>query len=146
MSAICIKCGGTRARYDQICPSCGLRPEGESLLVAWLLSSENLSSEELSAAAERVRTGESIRPSRRMIDRARKALGKHFMSDPGLTTKQRVALLATSLFLTPLPGWVLGLWWRNQRPRAAIQALALSAPATVLFTALVLGLNYMARG
>jgi len=135
--AVCVRCGGERAGFDQICPSCGQRPEGEGLLVAWLLSSENLDNEELSRVQERVRTGESIRPSARMIDRARRQLGSHFATDAGMDVRQRVLLLTTSLLLTPLVGWVLFFWWRQDRPRASLQALALSLPATVLFTVLV---------
>ena len=30
--AVCVRCGGERADFDQICPSCGHRPEGEGLL------------------------------------------------------------------------------------------------------------------
>lgn len=139
--AICVRCGGERAGFDQICPSCGHRPEGEGLLVAWLLSDRNLGPEELRQAQARVRKGEAIKPSARMLDKARRALGSHFDTDFGLDTRQRLALLGTSLFLTPLVGWVLFAWWWTSRPRAAVQALALSLPATVLFTALVLWLR-----
>lgn len=136
--AVCVRCGGERPDYTQTCPRCGHRPEGEGLLVAWLLSSENLGDAELDATAERVRAGDAPKPSPRMLDRARRALGSHFATDLGLTTGQRLALLGTSLFLTPLVGWVLFAWWWNSRPRAAVQALALSLPATVLFTVVVL--------
>ena len=70
--------------------------------------------------------------------RARKALGTHFSSDPGLTGGQRLLLLATGLVLTPLPGWVLWAWWRVERPRAALQALGLSLPASAVWFAGVL--------
>ena len=140
--AVCVRCGGFRANYRLICPHCGHRADGEGLLIAWLLSSEHLGDEQLEQAAERVRGGESIRPSERMLERARRALGTHFSSDPGLDTGQRIALLFTSLLLTPLVGWVLWFWWRRSRPRAAIQALGLSLPATAIFTALVLWLRF----
>lgn len=140
--AVCVRCGGFRADYREICPHCGHRPEGEGLLVAWLLSAEHLRQDQLEATSERVRSGESIRPSQRMIDRARRALGTHFASDPGLTGWQRIGLLATSILLTPLVGWTLFLWWRRSRPRAAIQALGLSLPATAVFTALGLWLMF----
>ena len=61
--AICVKCGGERTRYDQICPSCGHRPEGEGLLVAWLISDQHLSDEALSRTQARIRAGESIQPT-----------------------------------------------------------------------------------
>lgn len=50
-----------------------------------------------------------------------------------MTLNQRLALLATSLLLTPLVGWTLWFTWRGRRPRAALEALALSLPASVLF-------------
>jgi hypothetical protein len=139
--AVCVRCGGFRAVFRDICPHCGHRPEGEGVLVAWLLSEENLDPERLQAAAERVRGGEVIRPSDRMIERARKALGTHFSSDPGLTVAERAGLLALGLLVTPLPGWVLWAWWRRERPRAALQALGLSLPASALWFAGVLWLG-----
>lgn len=134
--AVCVRCGSLRADYRQICPHCGHRPEAEGLLVSWLLSDENLDEAQLEAASRRVRGGESIRPSERMLERARRALGTHFTSDPGLSVGERFALLATSVLLTPLVGWVLWFWWRGRKPRAALQALALSLPATAFFTVL----------
>jgi hypothetical protein len=139
--AICVRCGGARADFAAICPQCGHRPDDEGRLVAWLLSSSNLSSEELDAVQKRIISGEAIRPSERMLAKARAALGRDFTSDAGLTTKQRLLLLATSLLVTPLVGWVLFVWWYRVRPRAAIQALALSLPASVLFVILILYLR-----
>jgi hypothetical protein len=135
---VCVRCGTFRTEYRQICPSCGHRPEGEGLLVAWLLSEEHLPAADVDAVAARVRSGEVIRPSEKMLDRARHALGAHVTSDPGLSTGQRLMLLATSLLITPLVGWVLWYWWRKERPRAALQALGLSLPASVAMTVLVL--------
>ena len=140
MRAVCLRCGASREHYDRICPSCGHQPAGDGLLVAWLLSDANLSEAELDGVAERVRKGESVHPSRRMLRRARRALGADFSTDPGLSVGQRLALLATSLLITPLVGWVLAIWWREQKPRAALQALALSLPASVLFFGLGLWL------
>ena len=139
--SVCLRCAAERTRYDQVCPSCGHTPTGDGLLVAWLLSSQHLSDAELEAAAAHIRDNKPLRPSNRQLDIARRALGTHYDSDPGLTRRQKAALLATSLLLTPLPGWVLWASWRGQRPRAAWQALALSAPATLLFTAAVLWLR-----
>jgi len=136
--AICVKCGGERTRYDQICPSCGHRPEGEGLLVAWLISDQHLSDEALSRTQARIRAGESIQPTAKAQQIARRALGRHFSTDEGLTTRERLALLATSILATPLVGWVVFVWWWNDKPRAAMQALALSLPATVIFTGVVL--------
>jgi hypothetical protein len=133
MKSVCLRCGAIRGGFDQICPQCGHRPEGEGLLVAWLLSSANLAPEELQRASERVAGGEVIRPSGKQLDRARKALGRHFSVDPGLSLASRVSVLACALVLTPLPGLVLAAFWRNERPRAALEAFALSAPASVLY-------------
>ena len=144
--AVCVRCGADRATHDQICPTCGHRPEEEGLLVAWLLSSANLDDEALDQVQARIRAGESIRPSGRMLDKARRALGAHFDTDRGLSSRERWALLATVLFVTPLVGWVLGAWWWNERPRAAIQALALAIPATVLTTAAVWWISAGASG
>lgn len=139
--AICVRCGSIRANFETICPSCGHRPDDEGRLVAWLLSSENLSETELEDVRHRIAGGERIRPSARMLAKAKIALGRDFSSDQGLSTSQRVLLLGTSLLVTPLVGWVLFIWWYRDRPRAAIQALALSLPASVLFTILVLSLR-----
>lgn len=131
--AVCGRCGGRKPDYDRICPHCGFRPEGDGLLVAWLLSSHHRDAAELDAIADRIREGELVRPSKRMLAAARRGLGRSWGSDPGMSRRQRLALLATSLLLTPLVGWVLALWWWGSRPRAALQALALSAPASALF-------------
>jgi hypothetical protein len=135
--AVCLRCGADKGAFDQICPSCGHRPEGEGLLVAWLLSDQSLTGPQLDDAAARIRSGTSIRPTERMLARARAALGRDEARDPGLTRPQRLALLATSLLLTPAVGLVTWAWWRTERPRTAAQALWLSAPAGVAFLVLV---------
>jgi hypothetical protein len=129
--AVCIRCGADKLSYDRICPSCGQRPEGEGLLVAWLLSDAHLNAEQLDRAASRVRRGEAIRPSDKMLALARLKLGTH-QPDLGLPPLQRRALLATSLLLTPLVGFTLWFWWRESRQRAATEALWLSLPASAL--------------
>ncbi|MCA9494028.1 MAG: hypothetical protein KC621_29070 [Myxococcales bacterium] len=139
--SVCVRCGGERERHDQVCPSCGHRPDGDGLFVAWLLSTENLSEAELDGVRDRIRSGEVIRPTERMLARARRALGADFASDAGLDTRQRMLVLATSLLLTPLPGLIVGVWWWNDHPRAARQALALSLPASLGFFLLVLYLR-----
>ncbi|MEZ4240803.1 MAG: hypothetical protein R3F59_32540 [Myxococcota bacterium] len=60
---------------------------------------------------ERIRAGEVIRPSGRMLDKARRALGRHLETDAGLTVAQRLGLLATSVLVTPLLSGVLFVWW-----------------------------------
>ncbi len=140
--AVCVRCGAPRLDYAQICPSCGHRPEGEGLLVAWLLSEHNLDEEGLREAAERIREGHEVQPSRRMLDKARRALGSDFHSDPGLTVVQQLGLALIGIALTPLPGLVLWAWWRRQRPRAAVQALALSLPLGLVSAGIVLWALY----
>lgn len=143
MSAVCVRCAAERREWDQICPGCGHRPDEEGRLVAWLLSSENLTARELADVRKRILEGEVIRPSGKMLARARRALGYAFATDGGLSGSQRLSLLATSLIATPLVGLMLFLWWYRSRPRSAIQALALSLPATVAFTVLVLYFRYL---
>lgn len=141
MNSICPRCAERRGDFSDVCSACGHRPEDEGLLIAWLLSSEHLDDAGLDAAAVRIRDGQPIRPSGKMLEVARRALGRHFDTDPGMTRAHRVYLLACSLLLTPLVGWVLWFWWRADRPRAATQALALSAPASAL---LFVGVAYLA--
>ena len=139
--AVCVRCGSSRDGFASVCPTCGHNPTGDGLLVAWLLSEEHLNETELRHAAARIVAGEFVRPSERLVQKARLALGSHFRSDPGMSTSQRVGVLVTSLLLTPLVGWTLWYWWREQRPRAAWQAFSLSAPATLLFSAMVIWLR-----
>ena len=134
--AVCGRCGGRKADFDRVCPHCGFRPEGDGLLIAWLLSTRHRDTASLDAVSERIRGGETVRPSAKMLATARRALGRSWASDPGLDTRQRLALLATSLLVTPLVGLMLAVWWYGTKPRAALQALALSLPASVLFFAL----------
>lgn len=131
--AVCIQCGEDRATFDETCPACGHRPEGDARLVAWLLSDQHLTTEQLDQVQRRIRAGEAIRPSKESLETARRAMGAHYSTDEGLTMQQRLGLLAVSVFLTPLVGWVYAAWWRRERPRAAVQALALSLPFSVLF-------------
>lgn len=134
--AVCVQCGDPKSSWEQVCPGCGGRPEGDGLLVAWIASEHNLTASQLQSVSARIRAGEPFRPSKRMFGRARAALGQNLASDTGLSWRQRGGLLATSLLFTPLVGWTCFFWWRRERPRAAMQALALSLPFTVLFTGL----------
>lgn len=130
--AVCLRCGAEKGAYDRICPACGHRPDGEGLLVAWLLSDDHLGGDALDTAAERIRGGMPLRPSEAMLQRARRALGLDATRDPGLPWPQRAALLVISLVLTPLVGLTCWFWWRGTRPRSATQAFWLSVPAGVL--------------
>lgn len=141
MRAVCVRCGGERTAFDATCPACGHRPLDDGLLVAWLLSSEHLAPTELDRVQERIRKGDPPRPTPRMLETARKALGAHFATDLGLSSRDRLLLLAVSLALTPLPAWVLAAWWWNDRPRAARQALGLALPVTVASTAALVYLS-----
>lgn len=135
MKSVCARCGGARSGYEQVCPSCGHRPEGDGLLVAWLLSDAHLDPDRLQQVSLQIQQGEEIRPSERQLAKARRALGQVLSSDPGLSTRDWVALAASSLILTPAVPWVCWWWWRRQRPRAALQALATAIPGTAIFTA-----------
>lgn len=134
MRAVCVRCGVEKDHYTQVCASCGNRPDGDGLLVAWIASEENLDNAALQALSRRIGNGEALRPSKKMLQKARRALGREISTDVGLSVAQRVALLGCSLLLTPLVGWTCFFWWRSDRPRAAWQALALSLPPSVLFT------------
>lgn len=136
--AVCVRCGAIRPGWEGPCPSCGHRPEGEGVLVAWLLSDAHLSAEGMEAAAQRIQRGEPVRASDRMLETARVALGRHASKDPGLTRTQRLGLLSLSLLVTALPAMVLWWWWREDRPRSAVQALLIGLPAGVLSWGLIL--------
>lgn len=131
--AVCVRCGASRSEFRDICPACGYRPDGEGVLIAWLLSDGNLDEAGLDAVAARVKAGEPPRPTQRMLDRARSALGGDLDSDPGLGSTERIALLLLSIFVTPLPALTMAAWWWRDRPRAAVQALALAIPAAAVF-------------
>lgn len=131
--AVCTRCGTSRPDFSGTCPACGHRPVDEGLLVAWLLSTEHLDEPALDAAAERIRAGESIRPSDRQLAKARRAMGRAFSTDPGLSVSARLGLLATSLFLTPLPAWICFAWWISKRPRAAWQSFGVALPGSLLY-------------
>ena len=133
--ALCPRCGEDRDDYRDICPACGHRPIDEGLLVAWLLSDHHLADHQLDQAANRIRDGHPIRPSDRQIRIARRALGRTFSSDPGLSVNERLLLLGCSLLLTPLPAWVCFGWWFNARPRAAWQSFGIAIPGSVIFGA-----------
>ena len=125
-----------------VCARCGHRPIDDGLLVAWLLSAEHLSEDQFQSVAARIREGETIRPSRKQLQQARKALGRSFSSDPGLSGTQRLLLLGLSFALTPLPAWVCFFWWFTARPRAAWQSLSIAIPASVVFTILGLAMIF----
>ena len=133
MNAVCARCGEEKGGYPLVCAKCGHRPVAEGLQIAWLLSAENLTPEQVRGVSERIKAGEVIRPTDKQLMKARRALGASFDSDPGLTSMQRVGVLLLSLTLTPLPAWVCFAWWLSTRPRAAWQALTLAVPGSVVY-------------
>lgn len=132
MKGICVRCGFTKPDHAAVCPDCGHRPDGEGLLVAWLLSAHNLDEVGLAATAARIRAGEPIRPSRRMLRKARRALGRQIATDPGLTLGELVGVLLADVVFTSLVGWTCVAWWWDRRPRAALQAGLVTLPTTVV--------------
>lgn len=137
MNAVCLRCGESKSRFDHFCTACGHRPEGDGLLVAWLLSDGHLSPDQLRTASERIQAGEPVSPSSRQLERAKAALGRRGADDPGLHPRQLAALALVHVLLTPLPGYVAWWWWRHRRPRAARQALLLAVPVSLFFFVLV---------
>lgn len=130
--ALCVRCGASRLQYTGICHRCGHRPTGDGLLIAWLLSSEHLSEEQLDAVSTRIEAGESIQPNRAQLNAARRALGRTFATDQGLTRTQWALLVTGSLFLTPLPAWVCWFWWYQTKPRSAWHSLMIAIPSSIL--------------
>ena len=136
MKAVCVRCGAEKAHYGNVCPSCGNRPDGEGLLVAWIASDANLDEAALAATSRRIAAGEPLRPSAAMLQKARRALGREISTDEGLTVLQRFLLLGCSIVFTPFVGFTCFFWWRTEHPRSAWQALGLSLPPSVFFTAM----------
>lgn len=134
MKAVCVRCGAEKPEFLAVCPSCGHRPEGDGVLVAWLLSTEHLDAARLEATAARIRRGEPIRPSAKMLRKARRALGRQIATDPGLGVRELLGLLAGNVLFSPLVGWTCAAWWYAERPRGALQAVLVSVPVSVLGT------------
>ncbi len=136
LTAACARCGVVRVGFANLCPSCGTVVDADGRLVAWLLSGHNLDAAGVIAVGLRIRAGEAVVPTERSLDKARRALGRHLATDPGLSRWEGVAILFTSLLLTMLPGVVAAWWWRDTRPRAARMALALAVPSGFLVAVL----------
>jgi hypothetical protein len=135
MRAVCLRCGHTKAEAPAICPGCGHRPSEDGLLVAWLLSSENLAHDDLIEAGRRIAEGTRLRPSPAALRRAARALGRHASDDPGLSRIHRLGLLALAALVTPWVGITLAWTWWDLRPRAARQTLWVTLPAAIGFAA-----------
>jgi hypothetical protein len=132
MRAVCLRCGHPKADAPAICPGCGHRPAEDGLLVAWLLSADNLSSDDLQEAGRRIAEGERLRPSQAALRRAARALGRSPRDDAGLSVAQRFGLLMLAAIVTPWVGLAFAWTWWDLRPRSARQALGVTLPTGLL--------------
>ncbi|MBN2799968.1 MAG: hypothetical protein JXX28_12550 [Deltaproteobacteria bacterium] len=140
LHAICLRCGGPKGALGEVCPSCGHRPEGEGLHVAWLLSDQHLDQVGLALASQRIRDGELVQPSAQLLQTARRALRADLATDPGLTAGDWAKVTLGVALLSPLLGYALWFGWRERRPRAARQALWLAIPMSAVDFVAVVGL------
>ena len=136
MRAVCSRCGSEKTAFDGVCVECGHRPEGEGMLVAWLLSEHHLPRGSLEAAGARIQKGDPPRPSNAQLSIARRHLGQSVVGDPGLSLNEALLLLAGNIAFSPLIGWVSAISWWKTRPRAAVQSAVLALPVSVLGTGL----------
>ncbi len=135
MRAVCLRCGHAKADAPAICPGCGHRPSEDGLLVAWLLSADNLTPPDLLEAGRRLAEGERLRPTPGALRRAARALGRNARDDVGLSRAQRLGLLALSAVVTPWVGLAFAWTWWDLRPRSARQALWVALPTGLCVSA-----------
>ena len=136
---MCHRCGGAKAQALDRCPDCGFSPSGADRALAWLFSDAWLDEEERAEATDRLLAGERPDPSRALLEQASRALSGQGAATAGgepMSRRQAGVLLAVNALLTPLVGFALWLGWRGPRPRAARQALWLTAPVALLGGAL----------
>lgn len=129
--AVCHRCGGPKKGPFVPCKACRFEPRGEERSVAWLFSRAWLEADELTLAAERIRSGQRPDVSRALCDMARVEMGAvpaSTFATRTLTLGQLAALAAANLLLTPLAG--LAVWYglREERPVAARQAARVTLP------------------
>ena len=108
------------------CKACGFVPTGEDRPIAWLFSGHHLEAGDLIEAAERIRAGERPDPPSALRQGARAAMGASPLLDPlakGLSRRDLVGVGLGSLLFTPLVGIAVWFGLREDRPRAAAQAL-----------------------
>ena len=146
MRAVCLRCGGDKPRAMAACPTCEHVPEGEERALSYLLSSHHLDEDELDDAAARVRAGDRPTPTGELMDVATAVLtasqpaGEDALPhDPGMEPDEKIFVLASSVLLTPLMALAAWYGWREQRPRAAKEALHVFWPVGVLSLALWVG-------
>jgi hypothetical protein len=99
-----------------------------------LFSAHHLSPDELAEAARRVRQGEAPDPSRALRQEARVAMGAQPPTDTArepLPLGHLLLLGLANVVLTPLVGYATWFGFRDERPIAARQALAVTVPTTV---------------
>jgi len=104
--------------------------------LAWLFSSDHLSSDELEEAGNRIRAGETPDPSEKLLTMARDEIRRRILvknTDQAMKTTELVGIAGLSILLTPLSG--LAFWWgyRQERPTAAAQVWRLTWPISVIF-------------
>ncbi|MEC8422892.1 MAG: hypothetical protein VX000_03880 [Myxococcota bacterium] len=135
IAAVCHRCGGNKRGPLVPCKTCGFTPTGEERPVAWLFSGHHLDSDELADAAQRVRAGDRPDTSRELRAQARSAMGAAPLTDAARTPFGAGWLLLlgiANLMLTPLVGYAVWFGLREERPRAARQALALTLPISAV--------------
>ena len=141
MNATCHRCGGAKSGPFLPCPECKHTPSREGRAIAWLFSSAHLNPEELKLAAERVRSGEVPDPNSILIARSRQEISRAGSADRRpLSGTALIGIGVGSLLLTPLAGFAV--WWglRKERPKAAAQALRITAPIAAAIGALWIGI------
>ncbi len=142
-TAVCHKCGSAKSGPFVPCKACQHIPQRQDRSVAWLFSTEHLSEEELTRAAERIRNGERPDPSRILQQMAHQTMGATPITDISqipLSTRTLVAIASANLLLTPMAGLAVWLGYRQQRPIAAAQALRITVPVAFALAALWIGM------